>query len=370
VAAASDSGGADALALAELEQQLGDLSDAAERLTGLDGPAAEQLRGRIALETGRPADAVTHLLRAEQLGASGAGVTWPLTMALCEVARFGEAADRAIRQLAAAGDDRPTRLDALANLAVIDARQGQFAESAARLEEARALAAELGDAMRLATVTGDLAGTRYAMDRTREAAELLAEAAAIAERLGSRRMVAMTLGNAAAIRLEAADHEGARQAAAASAAASLQIGDAALALNALQVPVLVAEIQGALAEAGAWWRRHALLEEQLGRPSYGAMSWFRHASALAGLGLVPDARTVLDRTEVSAALLDDEDVRFERDRARAAVDGRYTSPVDADQPRLDLPPLDASLPRVAPADVEGLFDDVERLLTERGSLSA
>ena len=63
---------ADAIGLAELEQQLGNLREATERLTGLEGAEAERLRGRIALELGNAADAVAHLERAERLGASGA----------------------------------------------------------------------------------------------------------------------------------------------------------------------------------------------------------------------------------------------------------------------------------------------------------
>ena len=68
-------------------------------------------------------------------------------------------------------------------------------------------------------------------------------------------------------------------------------------------------------------------------------------------------------------MLDDEDVRFERDRARSAVSGRYTPPVDTDQVLVHLPAVDANLPQVTPADVDELFDEVDRLLTERESLS-
>ncbi len=357
---------ADAVALAELEQQLGDLGQAGERLVGLDGPAVEQLRGRIALETGRPADAVEHLQQAERLGADGSGVSWPLTMALCELGRFAEAAERAHRQLESSGTDGPTRLDALANLGVIDARRGDFAGSAARLEQASVLATELGDAMRLATVTGDLAGTRYASDRTAEAAELLGRAADIAERLGSRRMVAFTLGNAAALRLEVGDHEGARRAAVASVRASLQLGDTAAALNALQVPVAVTEADGALETAAAWWCAHAELEERLGRPNDCLVSRFRYATALAGLGRVVTAADVVARTEAAGAL-DDEDVRNEQDRAHAAVRGHYTPPVDTDAVPVDLPTLDESLPQVTAADIDELFGAIGQLLTERGA---
>ena len=49
---------ADLFALAELEQQLGRYDDAEERLRGLDDAEAERLLGRIAFETGRPADAL------------------------------------------------------------------------------------------------------------------------------------------------------------------------------------------------------------------------------------------------------------------------------------------------------------------------
>ena len=126
---------ADLLALAELEQQLGRYDDAEERLRGLEDAEAERLLGRIAFETGRPAEAVEHLQAAERAGASGADIEWPMVMALCDLGRFGEA--RARTEAALATEDRGLRLDALANLGVVEARDGDLERAAAALEEAR-----------------------------------------------------------------------------------------------------------------------------------------------------------------------------------------------------------------------------------------
>ena len=146
----------DVVALAELEQQLG-LTHAAEgRLRELSGTDVERLLGRIAFETGRPAEAIEHLLAAERAGADGAGIEWPLTMALSTSAGSATRGERAEALLAA--DDPWVRVDALANLGVVEVRDGRLDRAAEALEAARSSAADLGDALRLAHVTGDLAG--------------------------------------------------------------------------------------------------------------------------------------------------------------------------------------------------------------------
>ena len=124
---------ADQLALAELEQQLGHHERALEQLARIsDTPEVTagiaRLRGRIAYENGRPQDAVDELAPAEAAGTVDATVSWPLTMALCDLGRFEEARDRATKQLAAAGPDEPRlRLDALANLGAVVLREGDLA---------------------------------------------------------------------------------------------------------------------------------------------------------------------------------------------------------------------------------------------------
>ena len=367
--ARADESASDAIALAELEQQLGEHLLASQRLVGLTGPDAERLIGRIAFETGRPAEAVTHLERAERAGASGPGVTWPLTMALCELGRYEDARSLSLRQLATAGShDKPMRLDALANLGVVEFREGDIPRAAEILDEARTLAAELGDVLRLANVTGDLAGARFVTGQTAEAVALLSEAAALAERLGARRLVAMALGNAALVRFAAGDRHGAERAAVASANALLGLDDIGLALNSLQVPIDVAEVDGFGERAANWWRKHALLEERLGRPDVSVVSWFRHAALVASLGDVVAATQAIDRAEAAAEGLDTEDVGFHRGRAHDAMDGRYTLPPEAVEAPIDLPPLDADLPEVTPAVVDGLFGRVDALLTARESV--
>ena len=337
---------ADLLALAELEQQLGRYGDAEERLRGLDDEDAERLLGRIAFETGRPAEAVEHLQAAERAGLSGADIEWPMVMALCDLGRFGEA--RARTEAALATDDPGRRLDALANLGVVEARDGDLERAAAALEEARALAAELGHTLRLAIVTSDLAGVRYESKRFAESTVLLEEAAALAERLGTRRQVAMALGNVAHLRRAGGDLDGAARAAVASIEASLAIGDVGIALDVIQTPIDVAEIRGDRQLAGRWWREHALLEERLGRPHDCAISWFRYAA-------VTGDRTSLAAAEAAAEGLDTEELTLHRARAEAAVAGRYGLPPEAETATLDLPPIDADLPAATPEIVDALF---------------
>jgi tetratricopeptide (TPR) repeat protein len=200
--------------LAELEQQLGDYGAAIERLARIpDSPdvavGIARLRGRIALENGRPQEAADQLARAEVAGAIDGTASWPLTIALCELGRFDEARARASQQLAAAGSDEPRlRLDALANLGAVLLHEGDVERADEVLEQARTLAQSLGDVMRLAHVTGDLAGARFMAGRLAEAASLLDEATGLAHGLGARRVVAMTLGNLSQIRLAAGDQDG------------------------------------------------------------------------------------------------------------------------------------------------------------------
>jgi tetratricopeptide (TPR) repeat protein len=356
---------ADQIALAEIEQQLGDSDRARARLSALVPDAAfrgptERLLGRIALETGRLDDAVTHLQRAENAGEPPAAVSWPLTMALCELGRFDEARERTMAQLRAAGhDDRRLRLDALANLGTIAARTGALEEAAQALEEARLLASELGDGLRLAIVTGDLAGTNFIAGRVADAAALLAEATALAHGLGARRVVAMMLGNLTQVRLAGGDRSGANRAAAATARTALAIGDVGMALDVLQVPAVTSELDGERDRAAGLWRRHATLEEALGRRHDAALSWLRVA-ALVGAVDATAARAAMRRADEDARDTHTDDLELHRERARTALRGRPAPPPEAETTPVDLPVLDAALAPVTPATFDELFADVER----------
>ena len=290
-------------------------------------------------------------------------------MALCELGRFAEAGERANRQLEAAPvDSGATRLDALANLGVVYARQGDLERSTALLLKARELATELGDAMRLTIVTGDLAGNAFGGGRISEAAELLGQASNLAERLGSKRWVAFAMTNSAGVREMGGDFSGAERAAIAGARASVDIGDVALALTSLRVPIDVAEVEGSYSDAARWWQHHARLEERIGRTSDSVASWFNHASVLAVLGDRAAARRVYERTEVVAARLDSEDFGDELERATASIAGHYSLPVTAER-EVELPALDASLPEATTEAVDQLFEQIDQMLTERESLA-
>ena len=355
----------DEIALAEIEQQLGESERARERLSALVPDAAlrgpvERLLGRIALETGRLNDAVTHLERAQEAGEPPAAVSWPLTMALCELGRFDEARERTLAQLRSAGpDDRQLRLDALANLGTIAARTGDLEEAAQALEEARALASELGDVLRLAIVTGDLAGVTFTSGRVAESAALLADATALAHSLGARRMVAMMLGNLTQVRLAGGDRSGATRTAAATARTALAIGDVGMALDVLQVPAVASELDGEVDRAASLWRRHALLEEALGRRHDAALSWLRVA-ALLGADGAPDARAAMRRADADAGDTRTDDLELHRRRARAALRGQPAPPPEAATTPVDLPVLDAALAPVTQETVDELFSEVER----------
>jgi class 3 adenylate cyclase/tetratricopeptide (TPR) repeat protein len=345
----------DLVALAALEQQLGRHAEAEERLRGLDGPDAARLLGRIAFETGRPAEAVEHLEEAERLGAAGAGIEWPLTMALCDLGRFADARARAEAQLVT--DDPELRLDALANLGAVEALDGNVDRAAAVLQEGRVLAAELGDELRRAHVTSDLAGVTYLAGRPVEAAQLLDEAAALADRLGARRLVAMALGNLALLRLAGGDLDGAAREGVAATDAAISYGDAGIALNVIEAAIDAAELSGDLELAARWWRRHAELGSRLGRPEHSAVSWFRHA-ALTG------SNEALAAGDAAAAGLDTEDLALHRARATAAIGGRYEPPPVAATTAFELPSLDANLPPVTPQIVDALFGRIAVRLDE------
>jgi tetratricopeptide (TPR) repeat protein len=356
---------ADQLVLAELEQQLGDYGAALERLARIpDSPdvavGIARLRGRIALENGRPQEAADQLARAEVAGAIDGTVSWPLTIALCELGRFDEARARASQQLAAAGSDEPRlRLDALANLGAVLLHEGDVERADEVLEQARTLAQSLGDLMRLAHVTGDLAGARFMAGRLAEAASLLDEATGLAHGLGARRVVAMTLGNLSQIRLAAGDQDGAQRAALAGAEAALGIGDVVNALNFAQVPAIVAELEGELKRSAAWWRRQADLEQRLGRPVDAAICGLREAAVLAAGGDVVDARNAIERASRAADGASTNDLELHRQRALDACAGSYRPPPEADTTAIELPPLDAALPTVTPAVVDALFERIE-----------
>ena len=352
---------ADLLALAELEQQLGDHPLALQHLAEIrDDPAVqprvESLSGRIAFETGHPAQAVEHLLRAEQGGDDGPTVSWPLTMALCDLGRYDEARALATSHLeAATSDNRFARLDALANLGVVAVMQGQIDEAAVVLEEARALALELGDLMRLGHVTGDLAGVRFLSGRLADAATLLAESTDIAYRLGARRIVAMTLGNLADVRLAGGDRDGAARAAVAGARSALALGDLAMTLDCIQTPIVVAELRGDRRRAATGWKRLAELEALLGRPHDEAICWLRYAA------LECDARAIA-RADRAAGQLDTPDLRHHRQRAMdASTRGTPPLPEEA-AASIVLPPLDARLPVADDAAVDDVLDQIERML--------
>ena len=356
---------ADQLVLAELEQQLGHYGAALERLARIpDSPdvavGIARLRGRIALENGRPQEAADQLTRAEVAGAIDGTVSWPLTIALCELGRFDEARARASQQLAAAGSDEPRlRLDALANLGAVLLHEGDVERADEVLEQARTLAQSLGDVMRLAHVTGDLAGARFMAGRLAEAASLLDEATGLAHGLGARRVVAMTLGNLSQIRLAAGDQDGAQRAALAGAEAALGIGDVVNALNVAQVPAIVAELEGELKRSAAWWRRQADLEQRLGRPVDAAICGLREAAVLAASGDVVDARNAIERASRAADGASTNDLELHRQRALDACAGSYRPPPEADTTAIELPPLDAALPTVTPAVVDALFERIE-----------
>jgi class 3 adenylate cyclase/tetratricopeptide (TPR) repeat protein len=358
----------DILALAELEQQLGEYAPAKTHLAALEAcpevaGTVERLLGRIAFETGRPKEAVEHLTRAEDSGERGAAVSWPLTMALCDLGRFDQARARAAAQLRTAGDADPRgRLDALANLGVVAFREGDLVEASAVLEEARDIALELGDLLRLAHVIGDLAGARFANGRLADSAALLDEATALAHQLGARRLVAMTLGNLTQVRLAGGDRQGAVRTAVATADSALGIGDTAIALDCLQVPAVVAELDGNHTEAAAWWRRHAQLEERLGRTHDAAISWLRHATLLAVGGDDAGRLATISHADEVAADLTTDDLELHHARALAARSGSYTPPPEGVTAPIALPPLDAALPLVSPSVVDALFDRVEHRL--------
>jgi tetratricopeptide (TPR) repeat protein len=251
------------------------------------------------------------------------------------------------------------RLDALANLGAVLLHEGDVERADEVLEQARTLAQSLGDVMRLAHVTGDLAGARFMAGRLAEAASLLDEATGLAHGLGARRVVAMTLGNLSQIRLAAGDQDGAQRAALAGAEAALGIGDVVNALNFAQVPAVVAELEGELKRSAAWWRRQSDLEQRLGRPVDAAICGLREAAVLAAGGDVVDARNAIERANRAADGASTTELELHRRRALDACAGSYRPPPEADTTPIELPPLDAALPTVTPAVVDALFERIE-----------
>ena len=192
-----------------------------------------------------------------------------------------------------------------------------------------------------------------------EAASLLDEATGLAHRLGARRLVAMTLGNLSHIRLAGGDRDGAERAALASAEVALTIGDVAIALDFAQLLAVVAELNGEREEATAWWRRHAGLEERLGRPVDAASCWLRQAALLAADGDVAASRRAIERARRATDGASTNDLELLLQRALDACSGSYTPPPEAETMPIELPPLDSALPAVTPASVDALYDRIE-----------
>ena len=183
--------------------------------------------------------------------------------------------------------------------------------------------------------------------RLAEAVELLDDATALAHRLGARRLVAMTLGNATQVRLAGGDLEGASRLAVASTESALRIGDVAIALDCLQVPAVVAELQGEGARAAGWWNRHARSEERLGRPHDAAISWLRFAALAAAGGDTAAGRSAIDHADAVAGRLATDDLTLHRERAADACAGRYSPPPEA---------VTTTLPFAAPGRVAARGD--------------
>src|SRR4051794_21823763 len=137
--------------------------------------------------------------------------------------------------------------------------------------------------------------------RVAEAAVLLAEATALAHSLGARRLVAMTLGNLTHVLLAGGDRDGAVRTAAASVRACLAIRDVGLALDCLQGTVIATELAGELDRAALLWRRHAVLEETLGRRYDAAVSWLGAAALLAACDDTAEARAAIARADSDAS---------------------------------------------------------------------
>lgn len=147
----------------------------------------------------------------------------------------------------------------------------------------------------------------------------------------------------------------------ASARAALDIGDAGIALDFAQVPIIIAELEGIRGPAAISWRRHGDLERRLGRSSYAASSFLRLAVLLASEGASSEAAHALARAdELTAGQF--VDLAEHRQRALDACRGDYRPPPEAGTIPVDLPPIDLALPPVTPDDVDALLDGIERQL--------
>jgi len=371
---------ADLLAAAEIGLALGRYAAATRALEEVDAPSERNLpsmarrdlavlRGRLALETGHPEDGVEQLYDAERLGSSRPELSWPLTMALCDLGRFAEAEERARRRL----DDPDPRvqLDSLANLGVALVRRGDLAGAKEAMERSAALAEELGDLMRLVHATGDLAGVHFETGDLVTSIRLLERAAALAQRLGAHRALTMALGNQAQVRLASGDLAGAQRVAAASVRAALILPDPGLSLLFIETPVVIAESLGEVDDALRWWNRHAALERRLGRRHEAAISMLRAAALLGRSGARVQAQQGVDEASQILATIDpSEDATLHLDRALLAISGGYEPPPevvgDGGVPTTEAPvviaDLDGSIPEVGAVDIDELFARIERLV--------
>lgn len=369
----------DVLDLAELDVVLGHYEAAEQRLRVLDADVlVEQdrarrshLLGKLAFETGRPADAVDYLVQAELEGAAGPDLAWPMTMALCDLGRFDEAERRARSGIEA--EAPATRLDSLANLGVALVRRGDLDGAKDSLERAMDLAEEIGDVMRLVHSMGDLAGVCFERGDLADSVALLDRASGLAQRLGAHRDVTMALGNQAQVRLAAGDLEGAERSAAAAVRAALSLPDPGLALAYLETPLVVAETRGAMGAATTWWQRHGELELMLGRRHESAISQLRCAALHARSGDLGSADDCLAAARRLFADTDEaSDAAEHLARAEDAIRGNHRAPLETegiDDAGIELPALDASIPAIAADEIDELFLRIASEIAQKVALA-
>lgn len=362
----------DVLTFVELELVLGHFASAEQHLDGLDpsaltaadGADRSRLLGKLELDTGRLSEGVAHLREAERNGATGLDLSWPMTMALCDLGHFDEAESRARQRL---DDPNPhVQLDAEANLGVALFRRGDYDSAGSALQRAVAHAEALGDLMRLIYATGDLAGLHFTAGDLAGALELLDRAGGLAQRLGAHRATTMILGNQSQIRLAAGDLIGSQRTSFAAAVASMQLPDPGMALTCIETMIVIAEASGESDRATDWWGRHAELELQLGRRHDAALSTLRLATLLAQAGHRADADERITEARALLADTDDaEDAALHLERARRASPDLIEAPpemLDAPIGAVELPPLDTSIPEVTPRSVDDLLVRIGRLV--------